>query len=266
MTQPFIIVPPLGPKVPVLLSVPHCGIQFPDDIRDSYHSHLIDKPDDTDWFVHQLYNFASEMGITMIHAIYSRWVIDLNRDPESIPLYNDGRIITNLVPTQTFFGEDLYHEPPNAEEIERRKELYYWPYYRQIESMLHELRKEFDHVLFYDAHSIRSVVPTIRTEPFPDLVLGNQERTTAAAELIDTASEVLEASRYQVQHNDPFKGGKLTRYFGKPETGVHALQLEMSKIHYMDEDNTVYNADKANEMRVVLKEMFAKLIVKLEQL
>ena len=94
--QPYKITKPSGSIVPILLSVPHCGTAFPDELVSQYKSDLIKNPDDTDWFVDKLYGFASDLGITTISAVYSRWVIDLNRHPESKPLYSDGRIITGL--------------------------------------------------------------------------------------------------------------------------------------------------------------------------
>src|SRR5258705_8838799 len=97
-------------EIPILISVPHCGIAFPDELKDQYNPHLISVPDATDWFVNQLYNFAPLMGMNMIAASFSRWTIDLNRDPHSKPLYTDGRIITALCPTTTFLGEALYKD------------------------------------------------------------------------------------------------------------------------------------------------------------
>src|SRR5688500_18192006 len=128
----FQVIAPTSDRVPILLSVPHCGVEFPSEIKSEYNPSLIQSPDDTDWFVHLLYDFAPAMGITMIHAVNSRWVIDLNRDPESKPLYTDGRIITALCPTTTFFGEPIYVDGRKelaAEEVSRRVELYYNPYH-----------------------------------------------------------------------------------------------------------------------------------------
>src|SRR3954471_19733902 len=105
---PYNIIPNTAAQVPILISVPHCGVEFPNDIEHDYNQTLIQSPDDTDWFVDRLYDFAPAMGITMITATYSRWVIDLNRDLESKPLYNDGRIITGLCPVTNFLGESLY--------------------------------------------------------------------------------------------------------------------------------------------------------------
>ena len=105
---PFVIQNGRGTQVPIIVSVPHCGTLFPDELKQEYKAELISAPDDTDWFVDQLYDFSIDMGITMIKSAYSRWVIDLNRDRHSHPLYTDGRIITGLCPVTTFLGEPLY--------------------------------------------------------------------------------------------------------------------------------------------------------------
>lgn len=266
--QPYHIVEPEGKRVPIVISVPHCGTLFPNNIKEHYDKDLIVAPDDTDWFVDKLYDFAPDMGITMISATYSRWVIDLNRDPQSAPLYDDGRIITELCPTSTFAGEPIYldHHMPNRKEIERRLEVYYWPYYNKVSQLLSDLKSEFGKVLFWDAHSIRQYVPLIRKEIFPDLILGDNKGKTADAKLIDAALSTFITTRRKVEHNYPFKGGHLTRYFGKPEENQHALQLEMTKINYMDNKEMHYDMDRASAMRKLLKQTFQNLIKTLEQL
>ena len=263
MNTPFSIIEPEAGKVPVILSVPHSGVDFPEELKPQYRSEMAAQPDDTDWFVHDLYNFAPELGITVIHARFSRWVIDLNRDSESKPLYNDGRIITGLTTSTDFFGNEIYTDKnfiPDEAETTRRLKNYYQPYYQKIEGLLEERISEFGQVLLWDAHSIRRLVPTIRREPFPDLILGDNDEKSAAQEIIDIALNGLRAGKYQVNHNTPFKGGQITRYFGKPETRVHALQLEMTKIHYMNDDELTFNESRAEEMRKVLHPVFERLI------
>lgn len=260
---PYIIIEPKGPKIPFILSIPHCGVDFPDEIKSHYNQDLIAQPDDTDWFLEQLYDFASELGITIIHAKYSRWVIDLNRDPNSQPLYNDGRIITALTPVTDFLGNSIYKQPsfePNKAEVERRLETYYWPYYNKIEELINSFKSDYKEVLFWDAHSIRSFVPTIRKEKFPDLILGNNDEKTADSKFIASTLKSLKKSTFQVNHNTPFKGGHLTRYFGKPEENVHALQLEMIKTLYMTTDELTYDAEHATNVKTVLKNTFDDLI------
>lgn len=266
MNEPYFLTETKTEKVPIILSSPHSGVEFPDELKAHFRPELMAQPDDTDWFVHRLYDFAPELGITMIHAKYSRWVIDLNRTPDSKPLYNDGRIITELVPKTDFFGNEIYvdkkHIPDDAE-TERRTENYYKPYYRKIRSLLQERLDEFGQVLLWDAHSIRRFVPTIQSEPFPDMILGDNDGKAASGEIIETALSHLRKGKYGVNHNSPFKGGFITRSHGKPENKIHALQLEMSKTNYMNDDELTFSEERANEVRSVLRPVFEALIAKL---
>ena len=261
--EPFKITTPKGPRMPILLSSPHSGTAFPDELREVYIQEKMGQPDDTDWFVDKLYDFAPSMGITTISAVYSRWVVDLNRDPESKPLYHDGRIITALCPTTDFFGNSIYvdaRKEVSQAEVSRRVGKYYTPYHKKIEEVLTGLRNQFGKVLLWDCHSIRQYVPTIQKEKFPDLILGDADATSASPGLIEIALKGLEKSKYEVSHNHPFKGGYITRSFGKPLENQHALQLEMSKVGYMDDRELVYDNDRAGQVRMVLMNTFERLI------
>ncbi|MFZ5972331.1 MAG: N-formylglutamate amidohydrolase [Bacteroidota bacterium] len=263
MTKVFEVVPATAPVVPILLSVPHCGTFFPEDVKDGFKPELIAKPDDTDWFVHQLYDFAPALGITMVYANVSRWVIDLNRDPQSKPLYNDGRVITALCPTTDFLGQPIYRDERTTvgdSEVQRRLDLYYHPYYRELQQQLDSLFARFGKVLLWDCHSIRQHVPSIREEKFPDLILGDADGASASEGLISKTLGVLQRSNYTLSHNHPFKGGYITRSFGKPLQNHHALQLEMTKVNYMDDAETGYDEKRAGNIRNVLKEVFRELI------
>jgi N-formylglutamate amidohydrolase len=262
----FEVISPATKPVPVLISVPHCGTGFPEEIKSLIRLELL-PPDDTDFFVRQLYDFAPALGITMIYANYSRWVIDLNRDPESKPLYSDGRIITSLVPETDFLGNSIYNnETPTKAEIHRRIKSYYIPYHSEISNQIKALQKKFRHILLFDAHSIRKSVPSIQSQPFPDLILGDNQLKRARSEIIEVVWNEINNSNYTSSHNVPFQGGFITRSFGNPNRNIHALQLEMTKINYMDDSETEYHSGRAAEMRKVLKSIFRKLIVTLEQL
>ncbi|RYZ31058.1 MAG: N-formylglutamate deformylase [Sphingobacteriales bacterium] len=195
------ITKPSENRVPILISSPHSGTYFPPQIRARLKPELAAAPDDTDWFIDTLYDFAPEMGITMITANYSRWVIDLNRDPKQQPLYTDGRVITGLVPLTDFNGLPLYdHDAPGEAEIEERVGKYFVPYHQKLNSLLGELHEEFGKVLLWDAHSIRKFVPGISHEPFPDLILGDNELNSASSAVIASAFDALEKGDYVLQH------------------------------------------------------------------
>ncbi|MEJ6588317.1 MAG: N-formylglutamate amidohydrolase [Crocinitomicaceae bacterium] len=268
VNAPFQIFKPKITKAPFLLSIPHCGTSFPNEIKDNYNANLISSPDDTDWYLETLYDFAEELGVTVIKAVYSRWVIDLNRTPQNQSLYNDGRIITSLCPTTTFLGEKLYKKDayqPNSLEIERRLENYYWPYHHKIDALIDELKSEFGQVVFWDAHSIRRNVQTIQRDNFPDLILGNNDQKTASQPIIDLCLKSLGSQNFELKHNTPFKGGYITRSKGEPEANIHALQLEMCKDLYMSNKEMTYDAKKAVEIKSLLKTTFQNLITHLNE-
>lgn len=260
MDEPFYIKEAKGDLLPIIISIPHSGTEFPKEIEDDYLPEQREYLDDTDWFLHDLNDYAPHMGISVIHAKYSRWAIDLNRDPDSAPLYNDGRIITGLCTTTDFLGNPIYKEgcEPDQNEIKRRLEKYYWPYYNKIQSLLKAHQEQFGKALLWDSHSIREKVPTIRSTPFPQMILGDNEERSADKSLIDLTLSHL-SQHYQVNHNDPFKGGHITRYFGDPENNIHALQLERNKNLYMDDAERLLHPERAEQMREVLKPLFEKL-------
>lgn len=261
----FFVRPPRGKRLPILVSAPHVGTEFPPEIRGKLKPEIAERPVDTDWFVHDLYEFAPELGITLIHARYSRMVVDLNRPADSKPLYNDGRRETGVVPVTTFEGDAIYAEKADEsaaaspEERARRLALYHKPYHDELARLLRELRAEAPQVLLFDAHSIRPFVTAIRKERFPDLILGDQEGKTAHPALTKSALTTMRTSSYSVAHNDPFKGGYITRNTGKPETGVHALQLEMSQSVYMNEALDSLDQGKLAKIRPLLREVLTGL-------
>ena len=260
--DPFVVLRPEGPMLPILISIPHCGTEFPPNLQERFRPEVIEYPEDTDWHVHTLYDFAERHGITIIRAKYSRYVIDLNRDPAGNALYADGRIETGLVPDKTFSGEPLYLEGcgPRPEEVESRLMSYFVPYYRQVENILRDLRQSSRQVLLWDAHSIARSVPSIRHEPFADLMLGNSDGKSAHPALIELAmSKLGRGNRFKVANNAPFKGGYLTRYFGKPSTRVHALQLEMAQDVYMDTENGIFDAARAERIQPILHDTLMSL-------
>ncbi len=262
----FRIIPPQNSEVPILLSVPHCGTAFPEELASDYKPEFVRAPEDTDWFVDTLYDFAAELGIGLIAANYSRWVIDLNRNPQSKPLYADGRIITALCPVTTFTGQSIYKDERKeveTGEVQRRRNVYFDPYHQKIKGLLDVLKKKYGKVLLWDCHSIRQQVLTIQKDKFPDLILGDADGTSASPGLIETVLGGLDHSDYSVSHNHPFKGGYITRHFGRPSENQHALQLEMTKMNYMDDSEMSYDKSRAEKIRALLKSIFEKLIEQL---
>lgn len=254
-------------RLPILLSCPHSGTELPKDIAAEMDKEAASTLPDTDWFVDELYGFAPELGITMITANYSRFVIDLNRDPKGQLLYHDGRRETGLVPFSTFGGTKLYlRNEPDQTEVQRRLETYFLPYHREVERLLSGYVRDFGHALFFDAHSIKRIVPSIRAAALPDMILGDQQGQTAAPALSNAALSSLRQGGFNVTHNDPFMGGYLTRHFGSPSRGVQALQLEMSQDIYMNETARTRDQTKQTRVAKTLRTTLEALAATLEHL
>jgi len=249
-------------EAPLLLSVPHAGIHVPDAIAERFTDAA--RPlADTDWHVDRLYNFAEGLGAGMLVATHSRYVVDLNRDPEGAPLY-PGADNTELCPTTMFDGQPIYREgaAPDDAEIAGRLAAYWRPYHQVLATELDRLKRKHGYALLFDAHSIRSQVPRFFDGTLPDLNIGTGGGKSAEPGLtIRLALLCQDSHDYETAVNGRFKGGYITRHYGDPAGGVHAVQMELAQSTYMDEDPP-YALDeaKAEKLRPLLTAVLEKII------
>jgi N-formylglutamate deformylase len=232
-------------STPLLVSLPHVGTSMPDDQRWRYVERAFDF-EDADWHLETLYGFVRELGASLIVPRYSRYLVDLNRPSENVPMY-PGANNTELCPTRFFSGEPLYRPggAPDADEIQRRVDAYWRPYHDALRGELQRLRTAHGHALLFDGHSIRSELPWLFEGRLPDLNLGTASGTSCAPTLRDALAAVLAAQdRYTQVVDGRFKGGHITRHYGRPHEGVHAVQLEMCWRCYRDEQPP-YGVDAA---------------------
>ncbi|MEO6917811.1 MAG: N-formylglutamate deformylase [Collimonas sp.] len=223
-------------RLPLLVSMPHAGEHIPEDIRATMSAPALDIAD-TDWHMPQLYDFLEEIGASILVATHSRYVIDLNRPRDNVNLY-PGQDTTGLCPVDTFHKEPLYQEgrSPDDTEIQRRITNYWQPYHQQLEQELQRMRAEHGVAMLWDAHSIASVVPRFFEGRLPDLNLGTASGASCAPELEQQLQQVAaQATGYSHALNGRFKGGHITRHYGKPQQNIHAVQLEQTQITYMEE-------------------------------
>ena len=244
-------------EVPLLVSMPHVGTDIPDDIA-AMLAPCARALADTDWHLEQLYVFLGEKGASTLAARWSRYVIDLNRPPENTNLY-PGQDTTGLCPVDTFGRESLYLEgrAPDDAEVQRRLGLYWQPYHDCLRAELDRLLALHGRVVLWEAHSIASVVPRFFEGKLPDLNFGTADGASCAAELTSRVTETARADgRFTVAVNGRFKGGHITRHYGRPERGIHAVQLEMCQSTYMDETAPFgYRPDLAGQVQPVLHTM-----------
>lgn len=248
--------------IPLLVSVPHDGRDVPDDIARRMTEEARQLPD-TDWHVRRLYDFAEPLGASVVEATHSRYVVDVNRDPDGAALY-PGADNTEVCPTATFDLAPIYREgeAPDEGEIQDRIEKYWRPYHRKIQEELARMHGAFGVAVLFDAHSIRSQVPRFFDGRLPDFNLGTASGASADAEVAERAFAVLDrAEGYSGVLNGRFTGGYITRHYGSPGAGIHAIQLEMSQAIYMDEAYPFeYDPGLADRLRPVLERLIGELI------
>jgi N-formylglutamate deformylase len=248
--------------IPLLLSFPHAGTDIPDAIARRMTPAGLQRAD-TDWHLPELYGFARGMGASLLVPRLSRYVIDLNRPPEDTNLY-PGQDTTGLVPLDTFRKEPLYREreAPGAAEIADRREHFWKPYHDAIGAEIARLHAAHGMAVLWDAHSIASVLPRFFEGRLPDLNLGTAEGCSCAPQVQAAAEAVLRAQReFTHVSNGRFKGGYITRHYGQPDLGVHALQMEMCHATYMDEPAPFgYRPDLAAKVQPLLQRLLAAVL------
>jgi N-formylglutamate deformylase len=221
---------------PLLVSVPHAGTEIPAELRADYVPRALGV-EDTDWHLDRLYAFAVEMGASLIVPRHSRYVADLNRPPENTPMY-PGVNNTELVPTRFFTGDPLYRpgREPDTDEVQRRVGLYWRPYHDALAAELARLRAAHGHAVLFDGHSIKGRLPWLFEGELPALNLGTVSGSSCAPSLRERLAAVL-AGQQRFDHvvDGRFKGGYITRHYGRPHEGWHAVQMEMCWHCYMDD-------------------------------
>jgi N-formylglutamate deformylase len=249
-------------NAPLLVSMPHCGTHLPPHIAADMTTQARQVPD-TDFHLPRLYDFVGELGASILSATHSRYVIDLNRPPDGALLY-PGASNTELCPTTRFDFAPVYREghEPDAHAIRARVDEYWQPYHAKLAAELERLRQRHGYALLFDAHSIISVCPRFFDGRLTDLNLG-----TASGASCDPAlgAAVFEQAQrfpgYTSVLDGRFKGGYITRQYGRPRNGVHALQLELSERTYMVEAPPFpYDETLADQVRPVLRALIGTLL------
>jgi N-formylglutamate amidohydrolase len=248
-------------NAPLLVSMPHLGTDLPPGFA-ARLSALAQALPDTDWHVDRLYDFAGALGASVLRARYSRYLIDLNRPPDDAPLY-PGAAGTGLCPTTLFDGTALYRDGvPDTAETAERVRTYWQPYHDALARELERIRARFGFALLFDAHSIRSEVPRLFDGRLPDVNLGTGGGTSADEPLARAlVGECGRQQAYDFVLNGRFKGGYITRRYGRPDEHVHAVQLELAQRTYMDEDPPFeFDEARANGVRPLLRAIVSRML------
>ncbi len=245
---------------PLIVSIPHTGTEIPGGIGGLRS--MTDARHDADYHIDRLYGFAAGLGATVVRTAISRTVIDVNRDPSGSSLY-PGQATTGLCPETTFAGVPLYDAGglPDANEIARRRTRYFDPYHVALTTETARLRERHPRIVVYDAHSILSHVPRLFDGELPQFNIGTYDGASCDPALTAAVADACAADSLVV--NGRFKGGWITRHFGSPTSGVHAIQMELAMRGYLDEASDwppMWDAARAVPMQLVLRRVLAAAI------
>ncbi len=247
--------------------MPHNGTEVPDAIAARMTEAALQLPD-TDWHMDRLYGFADQLRASVIKPIYSRYVIDLNRPPDGKALY-PGSSNTELCPLTCFDFSPVYKESeaPDEAEVAERTWGFWRPYHIKIRDELARIRERHGIALLYEAHSIRSQVPRFFDGVLPDLNLGSADGKSCAPALEAALAAFLQHTpEFSSVVNARFKGGYITRTYGKPQDDVHAVQLELSQATYMEEQPPFgYRDELAEKVQPTLKALLTTMLEWAEQ-
>lgn len=243
---------------PVILAQPHSGVHIPAGIE----ARLNERGralTDTDWHVDRLYEGLLP-DATIVRANFHRYVIDANRDPSGASLY-PGQNTTGLVPAVDFDGRPIWTEEPGEEETQHRRIDFHAPYHLALAAEIDRVRDRHGVAVLYDCHSIRSQIPFLFEGALPDLNIGTNNGGTCAKIMEDAVAEICAASGFSHVVNGRFRGGWTTRHYGAPETGVHAIQMEIAQHCYLESEAApfAYDAVKAERLRAVLKKILERI-------
>ncbi len=244
---------------PVVLGIPHAGTWLPEDVAAGLNGRG-QALADTDWHVDRLYAGLLP-GATTVRACFHRYVVDANRDPSGASLY-PGQNTTGLVPLTDFDGVPIWYEPPDAAQIEHRRATWHVAYHAALAEEIDRVRALHGVAILYDCHSIRSHIPHLFEGRLPDFNIGTNVGRSCAPGIEAVVAKICAgAEGHSTVTNGRFKGGWTTRHYGHPDTGIHAIQMELAQSTYLadEADPWTYDEDKAARLRPVLQTILETL-------
>jgi N-formylglutamate deformylase len=254
----FNLLVPVHARLPIVASLPHSGTYAPRRVLRQYRQEPPAVLAPADWHLEKLYGFLPELGVTVIQATHSRYVVNLNRGLTP-PLFGPER--ESVVSRSNCFAALLYDKEPDKDEVRERIERYYLPYHRRLERILMKTVRGFGRAYLLDLHSYYQ-------GPDADVCLGDVNGTTCSELLTGCFERAFRRQGFSVVRNDVWLGGYITRHYGEM-AGVEALQIELRVSSYLEGDNfgedevPGYDSVKFQGVRERLLKVFGNVIKEL---
>lgn len=250
---------------PVVVSVPHAGTLVPLDDAPVMAIGGTALLKDADLFVDRLAEGITALGVPVVEAMVSRYVLDVNRAPDDVdrdicpemprPARPSARGLCWRVTTD---GAAVLRRPLTLAEVHSRRQRIHEPYHAELERLLEQRRALFGFAILIDLHSMPSAGRVMHTDAGQrraDIVPGDVRGTSCASTLSRLVGDRFAAAGYTVRPNDPYMGGYITRHHGRPGRGIHAIQIEVNRDLYMDERTFAFLPNKAAPLRQVIHDV-----------
>jgi len=270
---PLALLRPARQSVPLVFASPHSGRDYSAEFLAAARLDASGLRRSEDSFVDDLFSGAPAHGAPLLAATFPRAFCDPNREPweldpamfaEPLPDWvntTSPRVGAGLgtIARIVASGETIYREKLDFSEAERRVRECWQPYHDALSGVIDETRATFGACLLIDCHSMPLHGGASRTGAGPaDIVLGDAHGTACAPAITRLVERIFRGLGYAVRRNDPYAGGYITRHYGRPREGVHALQLELARGLYMDEAR-IERAPRFATMRNHMDELIAAL-------
>ena len=270
---PILVLRPARQTLPVIFASPHSGRAYPDDFLTAARLDALSLRRSEDSFVDELFAAAPEHGAPLLTATFPRAYCDANREPweldpamfaDALPPWvntTSARVGAGLgtIARVVASGESIYRGKLPFAEAERRVRMFWQPFHDSLADLINETRARFGVCLLIDCHSMPSHGHTARAGAKPvDFVLGDAHGTACTPRMTRLVESILTGLGYTVRRNDPYAGGYITRHYGRPRDGVHALQIEIARALYMDESR-IERLAGFSEMRRDITRIIAQL-------
>ena len=246
---------PFKQALPLVVSSPHSGRNYPQKFVDASDLTPLRLRSSEDSFVDEIFDSAPTLGAPFIKALFPRAFLDVNRQPFELDPSMFSDILPNFVTTQNnrisaglgtiarvvSNGEKIYRDKLTFIEAETRINNFYWPYHQTLKTLIDDTKNEFGYCILLDCHSMPSGTNRYKNScrssngRLGDIVLGDCFGTSCHKDIINSAIDILSGYGFSVRRNIPYAGGFITRNYGKPREGVHAIQIELNRALYMDE-------------------------------
>ncbi|MCA9562291.1 MAG: N-formylglutamate amidohydrolase [Myxococcales bacterium] len=256
----------------VIVNVPHAGVEIPPEVAPTLSAPREDWMRDVDFAVDEIVCDAPDGGATLLASQISRFVVDLNRAPtdvprdaypdasEPLPTISYGR--RGLIWLETTRGVPALRGHLTDTQFEQRM-AYYTPYHALLASLIEERRQRFGASVLIDGHSMPSMGQSGHGDTGvrrADIVLGDFDGQSCAPQLTLTVEQCLLELGFEVVRNRPYRGGYDTEHYGKPDSSVHALQIEINRALYMDEDEVSTIASGLTRVREAMAEVVRRVV------